>query len=175
MNKPNLKLDNKSFFIFGYFGWFNAGDDAIGIALIKGLSERYPLSNISISVNDDYFLSNNISDNKIQQVNFNFLSILKAVNNSDNFIIAGGTHFQDQDKSLFLKIKVFLFFTVLVKFANLINRSPVLFGHGLGPIKSTWTTILVKVIFKNSKFIIVRDTDSYNFVTLFGFKTKCFL
>lgn len=175
MNEHTSSKSGKKIFIFGYYGWYNVGDDAIGYAIIRQLSKKYLNPIITMTIKDEYFLSKNQVDNKIQRIPFNLVSILKAINKTDEFIIAGGTHFQDEDKSLFLKLKVFLFFSFVVKYANIINRPPILFGHGIGPIRHFWTKFLVKKIFKNSKIILVRDEDSFNFVTLLGFKKKCFL
>jgi len=168
----NFFSKNIKFFIFGYFGWYNAGDDAIGVAILRELFKKYPQSEFRVTINEPYFLSENNFDKNIQPIDFNIFSILKAIKDSDEFIIAGGTHFQDQDEFLIRKIKVFLFFSLIVACASIIKKSPLLLGHGIGPISTSWIKFLVKRILNNSRYIIVRDQGSYNFVKSLGFENK---
>jgi polysaccharide pyruvyl transferase WcaK-like protein len=59
MNNKNNLYKKEKIFIFGYFGWHNAGDDAIGVAAIRELAKRKPFAEFLISVNGEYFLSKN--------------------------------------------------------------------------------------------------------------------
>jgi len=174
MSNLELKRQKKRIFIFGYFGMYNFGDDAICFTIIKQLLNKYTNSTITITLENNYFINKNKLNN-IKIIPFSLLLIIKEIYKSDIFIISGGTHFQDQDKSLFLKLKVFFFFFIIVSFGNLINHAPILLGHGIGPLKYTWTKLLVKIILKKSKIILVRDTDSFDLVKNLGIKEKCIL
>ncbi len=170
--KRNL-LKREKIFIFGYFGWHNAGDDAIGVATIRELTEKNPLAEFLVTVNDEYFLSKNKFSNNVHGIKFGILSILQAIKISDIFIITGGTHFQDQDEFNLRRFKVFLFFQLLVVYAFIINKAPILLGHGIGPIRKKWSESFLKIILKYSRVITVRDMDSYDLVKLLGFENKC--
>ncbi len=167
---------NPHFFIFGYFGWFNVGDDAIGLSVVKELKCRYPDATFTVTCNDRYFLDN-IHDNSIsgdlEIIGFETSKILREVIKSDYFIITGGTHFHDEDGLSFRRFKILLNFAMLTCFAGLSQRSPLLLGHGIGPLSSSWSKALVKVILYNSKIILVRDKDSFELVTSLGFGEKC--
>lgn len=163
---------NIKIFIFGYFGWYNVGDDSIGLVIIKELFKRHPNLKLKATIKDSYFVSKNGLKN-VDIVNFNIISILKAINSSDEFIIAGGTHFQDEDQFLFRRLKINLFFLFISLYARLVGKSPILMGHGIGPISKTLTRRMIKIIFKNSKTIIVRDSESSRVVGKLGYSNKC--
>ena len=167
---------NPRFFIFGYFGWFNAGDDAIGLSIVKELKKRYPDASFTITCNDRYYLDNfresNISSD-LKIIGFGALKILREVVKSDYFIIAGGTHFHDEGGLKFGRFKILLSFSILSAYARLVKKPPVLLGHGIGPLYSTWSQFLVRFILFNSKMAFVRDKDSVEVVTSLGFGSKC--
>jgi polysaccharide pyruvyl transferase WcaK-like protein len=120
-------------------------------------------------------LSENKFSNNVHGIKFGIISILKAIRISDIFIITGGTHFQDQDEFNLRRFKIFLFFQLLVVYAYIINKAPILLGHGIGPIQKKWSEFSLKVILKYSRVITVRDKDSYDLVKVLGFEKKCLL
>jgi len=167
---------NPIFFIFGYFGWFNIGDDAIGLSVIKELKHRYPKATFMVTCNDQYFVDNfqgiDISGD-LETVGFGISSILREIIKSDYFIITGGTHFHDEDELKFRRFKILLSFVILTCYARLLGKSPLLLGHGIGPLSCLWSKTLVKVILYNSKKVFVRDGDSFALVASLGFSEKC--
>jgi|LFRM01.1.fsa_nt_gb polysaccharide pyruvyl transferase WcaK-like protein len=167
---------NPRFFIFGYFGWFNVGDDAIGLSVVKELKRRYPDATFTVTCNDPYFVENfhetNISRD-VEIIGFEISKILREVVKSDYFIITGGTHFHDEGKLKFGRFKILLSFVMLTCYARISKKSPILFGHGIGPLSSSWSKVLVKVILYNSEKVFVRDEDSFELVTSLGFSEKC--
>ena len=161
------------FFIFGYFGWNNMGDDSIGLAVLKELSSRYINSDFTITANADYFLSKNDLQH-IKQIKFDILSILWSIIKSDIFIIVGGTHFQDEDEYYIRRLKLNLFFYLVSFFARIFNKSPILFEHGVGHLKSKSSLILIKQILRNSKGIVLRDSKSFNIIKSLNTGIKSF-
>lgn len=164
------------FFIFGYFGWFNAGDDAIGVSVIREVLRRHPDAIITVTCNDSYFQNNFICNGGAGTVNligFDNISILRAILQSDYFIITGGTHFHDEDGLNLRRVKILGSFLALTCFARVLRRPPLLLGHGIGPLNSTWSRIIVKRILANSGKILVRDEDSFELVSRLGFGDTC--
>jgi polysaccharide pyruvyl transferase WcaK-like protein len=164
-----MKL-NPRFFIFGYFGWFNVGDDAIGLSIVKELKSRYSNATFITTCNNRYFLENFHGTNILQDVEtigFEISKILREI------IIAGGTHFHDEGGLNFGRFKILFSFVMLTCFARLSRKSPLLLGHGIGPLSSSWSKALVKLILYNSQKVFVRDKDSFKLVTSLGFRGKC--
>lgn len=164
------------FFIFGYFGWFNVGDDAIGLSLIKELKDRYPDATLTITSNDGYFVENfcgTCIKEDLEIIGFELSSILWEITKSDYFIITGGTHFHDEDGLNYGRLKILLSFVMLTSYARLFGKSPFLLGHGVGSLSSLWSRCLVKVILNNCKKVFVRDASSFELVSSLGFYKKC--
>jgi len=167
---------NPHFFIFGYFGWYNLGDDAIGLSIIKKLKDHYPDSTFTITCNNKYFLDNinKLSNSKdFRIIKINILEIIQSILKSDYFIIAGGTHFHDEDQLKLRRFKILLYFVILTTFSRSVSKSPFLFSHGIGPITTSWARLLIQIILSNSNKIFVRDIDSYNLVSLLGYNNNC--
>jgi polysaccharide pyruvyl transferase WcaK-like protein len=163
---------NLKFFIFGYFGWYNVGDDSIGLVILQELAKKYPDSKLSATINDSYFISKNDLRN-VEIIDFSLISILKAIKNSDEFIIAGGTHFQDEDQFFFRRLKINFFFLLITIYSRIIGKYPILLGHGIGPISKFSTRMMLKFIFSNVKSINVRDHSSLEVVEDIGYSNKC--
>lgn len=174
----NESIKKNNYFIFGYFGWNNSGDDAIGYSVLREIESFDSNARFSVTSNSLYFSQNvmNYTDNiKISFVNFSPLSIIKELIRTDFFIITGGTHFHDEDQYLLRRFFLFIKFYGLTLFARLIGKKTILLGHGIGPVSKFWSKILLKAILTNSKVILVRDIDSKKLVDGFGFSKKCFL
>jgi polysaccharide pyruvyl transferase WcaK-like protein len=178
MRSKQANSQNKSFFIFGYFGWSNAGDDAIGYSVLNELFQRYPNANFVITCQDHYFidfLNKKIRYLKIFPVKFDIFTLLKEIVQNQHFIITGGTHFHDQDNIQFRRLKIMIGFIFLTCFAKIFKKSPILLGHGIGPISHIWSKIMLKMILFNCKQIFVRDNDSYELLKQIGFEEKSIL
>jgi polysaccharide pyruvyl transferase WcaK-like protein len=113
-----------------------------------------------------------VRDN-LQTVGFGISSILQAIRKSDVFIMTGGTHLHDEDGPSIRRIKVFLLYTLLASFGRLLGRAPLLFGHGLGPLSGSWSTMLARVILNNAERVFVRDRDSFVLAGSLGAGEKC--
>jgi polysaccharide pyruvyl transferase WcaK-like protein len=164
-----------NFFIFGYFGWYNSGDDAIGYSVLKELGSRYPLAKFSISFNNDYFKHYDFTHKIATRIFFNYISIFKAILKCDRFFITGGTQFHDDDANLLRRLKLHILFACMIILSRALGKRPILLGHGIGPISKKWTKFLLKIIFIYSSIILVRDLDSYNLVKSLGYGKKCAL
>lgn len=164
--------------IYGYFGWYNAGDDLIGYGILKELSNRNQSVAITLTSKNIYFENHAkilFQDMKIKTIKFRFLSLLKAIIKSDKFIIAGGTHFTDEDQFIFRKMRLFAFFYIITLWANIVSKPPILLGHGIGPVTKPWNKFLLKRILRISDMVIVRDGDSADIVRSLGYDKKCIL
>lgn len=167
-----------SLFIFGYFGWYNSGDDAIGYSVLKEIFSNHPHVKFCFTAKNPYFAqySQHFCPNaRLKFIDFHFLAILQSIIQSDAFIITGGTHFHDEDHFLLRRFLLFVKFYGLVLFARIMGKKPIMLGHGVGPVSKWWSTFLLKRILANTQIIFVRDTDSKNVIDRLGFPQKCVL
>jgi len=154
-------------FVFGYFGWKNAGDDAIGAGLIKGINELKQNVKFYVPSKSEYFFEN-FKGPKIEELDFSEIDILKGVLLSDKIMIAGGTHFHDEGNAGFHRLKIFILFSLLITFSRILKKRVYLIGHGIGPLNSGWSRTLSRYIFSLSSDISVRDKTSKDVVDSLG-------
>jgi len=171
----NPAKDTKfDFLLVGHFGYYNIGDDLIGVSIIKDIMQKYPLAEIVLTVGKKYHLNcNSFLKRPLHQSNFSPLSISRLINRSDKFIIAGGTHFHDTGNAHLRYIKIFLFFLFISAYGSILGKPPILLGHGIGPISRIWNIFFTRIIFRFSSLIVVRDRDSFETVRGLGFEYKC--
>jgi len=126
--------------ISGYYGFNNAGDEAILEALKLGLSETHPESNISILD----------SGNR-----FNF----KMLKDCDILISGGGGLLQDKTST-----RSFLYYLSIIRLAKLLGKKVYIFAQGIGPITKWYNQLLLKRALNTADLITVRDLHSFNYL-----------
>lgn len=158
-------------FIFGYFGWNNVGDDAIGCGLIKGINDLKQDAKFYVPSKREYFFEN-LEDLDIKRLKFSFLDILKGILRSEHVIIAGGTHFYDEGDDEFHRLKIFILFGLMISLARFLRKKVSLIGHGIGPLSKGWSITLSRYIFNRCSNIYVRDRLSKTVLNNLGYKHK---
>ncbi len=154
--------------ISGYYGFNNAGDEAILASIIGSLRERQP--NIDITV-----LSNNPDDTR-EQYDINAISrkkfsdVWRAMKSSDMLISGGGGLFQDVTSS-----RSILYYLGLIKMAKLLKKKVVVLANGIGPVRKKFNRYLTKSIVNKVDLITVRDEVSRNVLKRMGVTQKIYL
>ncbi len=163
MNNP------KNIILCGSFGAGNLGDDAI-LAGIQNLLKS------SFNKSDIYFTSANFNSRKKAIYFFpsgfkSFLKFYFTINgwrsisriwNSDLIIFGGGGLFNDDER-----ISIWIWFMQFLGF-YILRKEVFIIGQSVGPLKHKISKILVKFVFKNSKFISVRDQNSVSILNDLG-------
>ena len=149
----------KHILISGYYGFNNAGDEAILNAFCQ-LFAPYPIQ-ISVLANaPDYHLPG-CQFKVIPRLNL--AAIIKAMRQSDLFISGGGGLFQDVTG--FGSVP---YYGGLLWLAQRLNIPTMVLGQGIGPLRFDANRWLVKQCLKNCTAIAVRDPDSYDLLQKMG-------
>ncbi|UCG55264.1 MAG: polysaccharide pyruvyl transferase family protein [Dehalococcoidia bacterium] len=166
-------MSGNRFFIFGYYGWKNVGDDAMLYALLRELNTidseaRYAvLSSITTVIPSEV-------KNRVKFVRLSYFAVGWEILRSSAFVLGGGTHLFDYGKKLMvLKIQLRIF--ILVLLSKLLRKKVYLLGNGLGPFPTAWGRFLSRLICHLADYISVRDEASYRFLASWGLKTKASL
>jgi polysaccharide pyruvyl transferase CsaB len=143
----------------GYYGFDNAGDEAILKSIISGLTQTIP--NIRIIV-----LSANPKKTKelygVEAINrMNPFLILKALFRADLFISGGGSLLQDVTGKLSIP-----YYLSLIKLAMMMKTKTVFFSQGVGPVESDFYKKLVRKVVSKMDLVMVRDKKSKEFLNL---------
>ncbi|WP_375724539.1 polysaccharide pyruvyl transferase family protein [Arcobacter sp. KX21116] len=162
------------YFLYGYYGFENFGDDLLlktiidEISLIDNKSYFFIRNNKEVNLLKNYknILFTNLEQilqkngSKIFNIFNYFKETCKYIKRSDVFLIGAGGLFLDKgkfNKSIF----ILLLFTI---YSKLLNKKIIIFGVSLDILASPMTLFLVKNIFKLANFVAVRDGISYSYL-----------
>ncbi len=140
--------------ISGYYGFNNAGDEAVLEAIILGLKQIDADVRITVLSNSPKETSDTF---KVDSANRNSLSaIYKAIRSSDILISGGGGLLQDATGSGSIP-----YYLGIIKLAQLLRKKTVVFAQGYGPVKNTFLKLLVRRVLNKTALITVRDAESF--------------
>ena len=139
--------------ISGYYGFANAGDEAMLTAIIKALQSK------DSSVKMTVISGNPEVTQKLHRVDsihrFAPLKIFTAMSKADLLISGGGSLLQDVTSKRSL-----LYYLSILFLGTMLRKRVMLFAQGIGPIKSGFLRKLTKYVCSSVDLITVRDKDS---------------
>ena len=139
--------------ISGYYGFANAGDEAMLTAIIESL--RQVEKNVELTV-----LSGNPEDTAAKHqvcsvYRFNPLGIIRAMKDSELIISGGGSLLQDVTSKRSL-----LYYLSIIGLGKFFGKKVMLFAQGIGPIRAKWARKLTSLVCNEADLITVRDSES---------------
>ncbi len=146
----------KQVMISGYYGYFNAGDEAILAAICQLLGHEQLRIKV-LCAQDDHVIPG-IQFEAIQRLDM--LRITKELRRTDLFISGGGGLFQDVTG-----LGSVPYYGGLLWLAQRLKVPTMVFGQGLGPLRLKANRWAVKQVFKGVDQIAVRDPDSMQMLT----------
>jgi len=143
----------KKILISGYYGFDNAGDEAVLQAIIDALKQQdADITPIVLSANPD----KTAKQYKVEAVNrFAFKEVTQAIKEADGLISGGGSLLQDQTGLLTIP-----YYIGIIKLAHLFNKPTFIYAQGIGPVNRKLYYPMIRNAFNKSKYISVRDKDS---------------
>lgn len=145
----------------GYYGFRNAGDEAILTAMLNSWEKLLPDTEFVVLSGDPYYTSVNYGVKSVHR--FNFLGIIKAIFACDMFISGGGSLLQDVTSK-----KSLLYYLSLIWLAKLFGKPTMLYAQGIGPINSGFLKKLTGYVLQKVDCIAVRDEESQQFLHSLG-------
>ena len=139
--------------ISGYYGFANAGDEAMLTAIIESL--RQVEKNVELTV-----LSGNPEDTAAKHqvcsvYRFNPLGIIRAMKDSELIISGGGSLLQDVTSARSL-----YYYLWIMKIALFFKKPVMLYAQGIGPVRGIKAREAVQKVLQRVSVIGVRDRDS---------------
>ena len=139
--------------ISGYYGFANAGDEAMLTAIIKAL--RSTEKSVDLTV-----LSGNpeatAAKHRVSSIyRFNPLEIFKSLYDCELLLSGGGSLLQDVTSKRSL-----LYYLSIIALGIILKKKVMLFAQGIGPIHSGILRRLTKLSCSHVDLITVRDQDS---------------
>lgn len=139
--------------ISGYYGFANAGDEAMLAAIVKALRSTETTVELTVLSGDPEVTAARHRVSSIHR--FNLFEICKALNGCDLLLSGGGSLLQDVTSKRSL-----LYYLSILALGLCLKKKVMLFGQGIGPIRCGWLRRLTKLICSRVSLITVRDQDS---------------
>jgi len=149
----------------GYYGFHNAGDEAILKALVTALRRCQPdVELIVFSADPDH-------TRKAYQVEAVSrvcpASIISTLRRADLLVSGGGGLLQDVTGP-----RTIPYYLGMMELARFLGAKVAVFAQGVGPLRSPWSRLGVKKVLSRVDFISVRDIASARFLRDLGVKKE---
>lgn len=154
---------NPKIVMSGYYGFQNAGDDAVCYAIIEALRQEMPDCSITVLSNDPALTERVYGVAAADR--WKIGSIWRTLRHADLLVSGGGSLIQD------VTSKNSCLYYLGVIFMALLQRKPVvIYGQGLGPLVGRRNRFLTKCAFNHARAIYVRDDESHALLRECGVK-----
>lgn len=139
--------------ISGYYGFANAGDEAMLTAIIKALRGREPTAELTVISGAPAVTA---ARHRVASIHrFDIFRILAAIAGCDLLLSGGGSLLQDVTSKRSL-----LYYLSVLALGKLLSKKVMLYAQGIGPIRSGVLRRLTKIVVGSADVITVRDRDS---------------
>ncbi len=139
--------------ISGYYGFSNAGDEAMLTAIIKALRSKDGSVEMTV-ISGNPEVTKEL--HKVSSIHrFSPLEILSAMRRADLLLSGGGSLLQDVTSKRSL-----IYYLTILTLGTMLRKKVMLFAQGIGPIKSGFMRKLTKYVCSSVDLITVRDKDS---------------
>lgn len=147
--------------ISGYYGFHNAGDEAMLLAILQALRKTFDAPSITV-------ISGNPSDTArtfgVKAVpRFGILPILSSLFRTDLLISGGGSLLQDVTSW-----KSMIYYLTIIIVGVLFRKQVFLYSQGIGPVRYRIIRIILKHVLNHVDAITVRDSESKGFLQRLG-------
>lgn len=150
--------------ISGYYGFQNAGDEAMLAAILEALLEVIPKAHITV-------ISGSPEETRLKHgvhavSRLSLLGIIRAIRNADLVISGGGSLLQDvtSDRSLY-------YYLGILKIAQWFHKKVMIYAQGIGPLQRESAKRAVSKVLNHVDLITVRDAISKAELEAIGVKT----
>lgn len=149
--------------ISGYYGFQNAGDEAVLYSMIQALRSLEPGLEITVLSQRPEQTAAALGVKAVNR--WQPAAIAGAVRQADLFISGGGSLFQDVTGP-----KSLLYYSGVVTLACLLGKPVMIYAQGLGPLKRRWSRWLAGKVLDGVQLITLRDSESRQLLGELGIK-----
>ena len=145
----------------GYYGFANAGDEAMLSAIVGSLLALLPDAEITVITGNPAATAKSHGVKTVHR--FNVFAIISALSRCDLLISGGGSLLQDVTSS-----RSIYYYLGIIQTAIVFKRPVMLYAQGIGPVTGTLAKNLVKTVLQHVDVIGVRDEDSQETLVRMG-------
>ena len=150
-----------NFLINGYFGFANAGDEAVLAAMLADLRALAPGATFTATSGDP---SQTRALHGCEAVGRQApREVMEAIKKCDVFLSGGGSLLQDVTS-----VRNVVYYTGMLRMARLARRPTMMYAQGVGPLHSPVSRKLAQLAFGSADVATVRDPDSALLLRMIG-------
>lgn len=139
--------------ISGYYGFGNAGDEALLSSILQALLELEPQAEITVISGNPV---ETMSTHKVKAIGrFDMWKIYQAVCSCDMLISGGGSLLQDVTSARSL-----YYYLSIIALANTLGKQVMIYAQGIGPLRKSLARSTVGYVLNQVSQITVRDHAS---------------
>ncbi|HEX8234894.1 MAG TPA: polysaccharide pyruvyl transferase CsaB [Abditibacteriaceae bacterium] len=145
------------FFLSGYYGYGNAGDEAVLAAMLEALQSQKPAARFTVASGNPAATKARFgSEYSLEAVpRQGPRELAAAIKSCDVFISGGGSLLQDVTS-----LRNIVYYTSLMHFARLSRKPVAVYAQGIGPLLRPLSQKLARAAVQSARVITVRDEDS---------------
>ena len=147
----------------GYYGFHNAGDDAILNAIYRNLMNLDGNLQVRVLIKDPESASKIYDYDMVDR--FRVFSLLKAIRRCDLLISGGGSLLQDRTST-----KSIMYYLTIMNLAKLMRKKVMLYANGIGPVIKPANRRRVAAAVNRADLITLRDANSVEQLRSMGVK-----
>ncbi len=145
----------------GYYGFDNAGDEALLAAITSSIHQYAPEAEFTVLSGAP---KKTRALHQVSAVHYmNPLAVIPTLARCDLLISGGGSIFQDVTSARSLP-----YYIGIVALARLLRRPVVFYAQGVGPINRRFSKFLMRLVANHVNFISLRDEKSMQFLRELG-------
>lgn len=148
-----------NFLLSGYYGYANAGDEAVLAAMLEALAPRVPSGSrfvVTSGAPSHTIELHNTPQHAVAAIPRQAPgALLRAMRACDVFISGGGSLLQDVTS-----LRNVVYYTALMRLARLSRKPFMIYAHGVGPLSKPLSQKLARVAMQGAQVITVRDPES---------------
>ncbi len=146
-------MDLVHILVSGYYGYGNAGDEAVLASIYGTIREISPGADVSVLSNAP---ENTAADFGCRAVpRFAPLEVLREIRRCDILISGGGSLIQDKTSTRSL-----LYYLAVIRLAKIFKKRVMIFANGIGPVDGEGNRRRVKKAVDLADAVTLRDPDS---------------
>jgi len=146
-------IPEKRILISGYYGFNNAGDEAILDALIQSIRGLDLPTRITVLSNTPELTTKKHGVTAVNR--FSLRAVFRAVGRADVLISGGGSLLQDKSST-----RSILYYLFIIRLAKLRRKPVMLYANGIGPVSRPFNRRLMKRVISRVDVITLREESS---------------
>ena len=153
-----------NFLINGYFGFANAGDEAVLAAMLAALKSERPDATFCATSGDVAATRSRFGGLGCDAVGRQSpRDLMEAIKRCDVFLSGGGSLLQDVTS-----VRNVVYYTGVLRMARLSGKPAMMYAQGVGPLRSPIARKLARIAFQGAEIATVRDGDSAQLLRAIG-------